>query len=364
MRDNSSRFQVSARIKQSCVNCAKASFAIGVAIVLVGLMAMTVSAVAQSSDKSSASSVQSGQSSDQKQAPQSNPGQTAGAGQTPPPSEAPPGGDQSAEQNPEDQGGIPINQAVSHVGNLNGNAIAGKEHYRRFCVGCHGTRGDGEGENAQWIDPKPRDFVAGTFKCRSTPTGSLPTDQDLYNSVKRGFVTTNMPSWDPLLNQDRADLVAYIKTFSYKWRTQKPSPPIQIPPETPVTLDSIKRGHDTYQKMECWKCHGQQGHGDGPSANTLTDSKDRPIRPYDFTEGDRFKCGDTNNDIYRDFMTGLDGTPMPSFADQLKPNEAWDLVHYLRTLQTHYHGPEQELIKSHGKPQSSKALRGQKTGGQ
>jgi hypothetical protein len=32
-------------------------------------------------------------------------------------------------------------------------------------------------------------------------------------------------------------------------------------------------------------------------------------------------------------MTGLDGTPMPSYADVIKPEDAWDLVHYLRTLQ-------------------------------
>jgi cell division septation protein DedD len=32
-------------------------------------------------------------------------------------------------------------------------------------------------------------------------------------------------------------------------------------------------------------------------------------------------------------MTGLDGTPMPSFADNIKPEDAWDLVHFLRTLQ-------------------------------
>jgi len=31
-------------------------------------------------------------------------------------------------------------------------------------------------------------------------------------------------------------------------------------------------------------------------------------------------------------MTGLDGTPMPSFADNIKPDEAWDLVFYLRTF--------------------------------
>ena len=41
----------------------------------------------------------------------------------------------------------------------------------------------------------------------------------------------------------------------------------------------------------------------------------------------------TNEDLYKIFMTGLDGTPMPSFKDNLPPDEAWDLVHYLRTLQ-------------------------------
>jgi len=32
-------------------------------------------------------------------------------------------------------------------------------------------------------------------------------------------------------------------------------------------------------------------------------------------------------------MTGLDGTPMPSWSDTIKPDEAWDLVFYLRVLQ-------------------------------
>ena len=75
------------------------------------------------------------------------------------------------------------------------------------------------------------------------------------------------------------------------------------------------------------------GRGNGPSSPTLTDSKERPIIPYDFTAESRFKCGQTNADLYRIFMTGLDGTPMPSYMDQLKPLDAWDLVHYLRTLQ-------------------------------
>jgi len=221
----------------------------------------------------------------------------------------------------------------SHVGNLRGQASAGKPLYRRYCVGCHGPQGDGNGENAAWIDPKPRDFTAATFKCRSTPSGTLPTDEDLFNSITRGFVMTNMPSWKPLTDQNRADLVAYVKTFSSKWLSGKPGSPLVIPAETPAKIESILRGRELFQKMECWKCHGSEGHGNGPAAATLTDSKDNPIHPYNFSMGSRFKCGVTNEDLYRIFMTGLDGTPMPSFADVLKPEEAWDLVHFLRTLQ-------------------------------
>ena len=43
-------------------------------------------------------------------------------------------------------------------------------------------------------------------------------------------------------------------------------------------------------------------------------------------------------------MTGLDGTPMPSFADNIKPDEAWDLVFYLRTFMAQ-HSKERELAK-------------------
>lgn len=240
----------------------------------------------------------------------------------------------------------------SHVGTLTGNAASGKQFYKRYCIGCHGPSGDGQGENAPWIDPKPRDFTAATFKCRSTPTGTLPTDEDLDNAVTRGFVTTNMPSWNPLTPQQRADLVAYIKTFSPRWKTDKPGIPIDIPPETPVTIQSVLHGRELFQKMECWKCHGPAGHGDGPSAGTLTDSKDQPIRPYNFSTGSRFKCGETNRDLYRIFMTGLDGTPMPSFADVIQPNDAWDLVHFLRTMQT-MHTPELALWKKYSSEHAS-----------
>ncbi len=197
-----------------------------------------------------------------------------------------------------------------------------------------------------YLNIQPRDFVAATFKCRSTPTGTLPTDQDLYNSLVRGFVNSAMPSWITLTDQNRADLIAFIKTFSARWKNEKSGDPIKVPPETKLTTESIKHGQELFQKLECWKCHGQEGRGDGPSASTLTDSNDQPIRPYNFAVGSRFKCGATNQDLYKIFITGLDGTPMPSFADVVKPEDAWDLVHFLRTLQVTHTSPELTLWES------------------
>lgn len=235
----------------------------------------------------------------------------------------------------------------AHVGNLTGHAKDAAMSYRRFCVGCHGVLGDGEGENAVWLDPKPRNFTLGQFKCRSTPSGTLPIDEDLYNTVGRGLQSSNMPSWNPLSAQQRIDLVAYVKHFSDRWKTEKPGAPIPIPAEPEVTADRIKAGQAVFQKLECWKCHGVEGRANGPSADTLTDDLNRPIKPFNFHDQTKFKCGTSDSDLYRIFMTGLDGTPMPSFADNVKPEEAWELVFYLRTLQPQ-HSREKEIAKQLG----------------
>jgi mono/diheme cytochrome c family protein len=223
--------------------------------------------------------------------------------------------------------------AESHIGNLTGHGKNAITDYRRYCVGCHGELGDGNGENAQWLDPKPRDFTLAIFKCRSTPTGTLPTDEDLYRTIARGLITSNMPPWNTFTKQQRADLVAYVKHFSPRWQTQKPGESIQIPPKPPVTPERIKTGQEVFNRVQCWKCHGVTGQANGPSAETLTDDQNRPIKAYNFHDETRFKCGETDEDLYKIFMTGLDGTPMPSWSDNIKPDEAWDLVLYLRSLQ-------------------------------
>ncbi len=234
--------------------------------------------------------------------------------------------------------------STSHIGNLTGKAHAATEPYRRYCAVCHGTLGDGNGESAPWLDPKPRDFTLGVFKCRSTPTGTLPTDEDLFETIARGLDRSNMPPWNTFPAQMRADLVAWIKHYSPRWQTEKPGAPIVIPSEPEVTAERIKAGQEVFNRVQCWKCHGVEGKANGPSAATLQDDLGRTILPYNFSEGGRFKCGTSDADLYKIFMTGLDGTPMPSFSDNIKPEEAWDLVFFLRTLQP-FHTKAKEIAK-------------------
>jgi|SRR5579862_4239705 len=250
---------------------------------------------------------------------------------------------------------------TSHIGNLTGDAKAAGSNYngdyRRYCLVCHGELGDGNGESAKWFDPpmfpKPRDFTLAVFECRSTPTGTLPTDEDLFDTIARGLDRSNMPPWNTFTKQERANLVAWIKHYSPRWQNEKPGTPIQIPAEPEVTADRVKAGQEVFSRVQCWKCHGVTGKANGPSASTLTDDLSRPILPYNFSSGDRPKCGGTDRDLYRIFMTGLDGTPMPSFADNIKPDEAWDLVFYLRTLEP-FHTKAKEIAEQmHLKPLNS-----------
>ena len=193
-------------------------------------------------------------------------------------------------------------------------AVNAARLYESACATCHGRYGDGQGPGARALgSPQPRDFTAGVFKFRSTPTGSLPTDDDLYRNISQGVPGTWMPQWENLLTPDqRWALVRYIKSFSEWFDEEEADPPIEIPPAPPATPDLIREGRMVYAVLKCWQCHGPAGRGDGPSADELFDDWDRKITPYDFTRGN-YKNGSAPPDLYRTLVTGLTGSPMPAF---------------------------------------------------
>ena len=68
----------------------------------------------------------------------------------------------------------------------------GAEVYRLRCIPCHGVNGNGKGIHAARLSVPARDFTRGVFEFRSTPTGTLPTDLDLFRTVSRGVHGTAM----------------------------------------------------------------------------------------------------------------------------------------------------------------------------
>jgi cytochrome c oxidase cbb3-type subunit 2 len=211
--------------------------------------------------------------------------------------------------------------------------LTGQQVYEQYCSGCHGVNGDGKGPAAEMLITKPRNFTKALFKFKLTPTGSLPRDEDVLRTITNGVARTSMPAWNLIPEQERYALAQYLKTFSPRWRTEKPVPPISIPEPPPFvgTAESIAKGKMLYAKMQCGKCHGDQGLGDGPSARGLTDDEGNPIQVFNFTIG-VLKGGRSVKDIYRTFTTGLDGTPMPSYGDIISAEDRWNLVSYVLYL--------------------------------
>ncbi len=212
-------------------------------------------------------------------------------------------------------------------------AAAARGHlaYDRYCISCHGVEGDGRGPSADWLDPRPRVLTSGVFKFRSTPSGELPTDDDLLRTISNGLHGTNMPAWRATTEAERRDLVQFVKTLSPRFAAEPQGKPIAIPAPPPFDAALVARGKEVWAKMQCAACHGDGGKGDGPSASTLRDDWGQPITPKDFTRGP-LKSGDTPEDLFRTFQTGLNGSPMPSFAESIAPDESWALVAYVRSL--------------------------------
>jgi mono/diheme cytochrome c family protein len=209
----------------------------------------------------------------------------------------------------------------------------GERIFRGACVGCHGEKGDGTGREGKFLPIPPRDFVVAQFLCRHTPSGSLPRDEDLFRSIRHGFKSqVGMPSFRFLSDREVWSVISFIKTLSTRWKEEQVPPPIVVPPTPPFTAAGAARGQKLYNDVGCVKCHGAAGRGDGKSAAQLRYDNEMPIRPADFSKPKDFKCGDRPYDIFRTLMNGMDGTPMPSFSDNLSDAQRWDLVQYVLSV--------------------------------
>jgi mono/diheme cytochrome c family protein len=109
----------------------------------------------------------------------------------------------------------------------------------------------------------------------------------------------------------------------------------RIMDRTPVTptATSLARGKMLYEK-HCSVCHGEEGRGDGPAAAAL---EPRPASFLDLEHSNFYSPGEK----YWIIGNGTKETGMPGFGHLLAPNERWDLVNHILSLQEKASGKQQ-----------------------
>ena len=219
-----------------------------------------------------------------------------------------------------------------------GSAAEGKKAFGALCAGCHGVKGDAGSRVARAMFPAPRDLTRGEYRFRATASGALPRREDILRTLETGLPGTPMPAWGKRLAPRKLrSLVLYLEQLSPRFKEESrreedviADAAVLMP--AAVTAGTLARGKVVYEGMKCGQCHGADGRGDGKAALTHRNSDGTASHVFDFTSG-VYKGGTRPADVYRTFVTGLDGTPMPSYLQSL-PLEAdrWAPVHFVRSL--------------------------------
>lgn len=231
---------------------------------------------------------------------------------------------------------------------------AGKRVYFTKCVWCHGVDGAGDGPAADRLWPRPRNFNQGTFKIRHTASGELPLfdakkpikgQNDLYETVTHGLPGSAMPSWEGILtDEQRLQVLSFVTTQLVKDRkfddkTTETQTVLNwdeiVKTQVKYSPESIEKGKQLVVDKKCVECHGVEGRGDGNAFN-LKDDWGFPIQPANWHKCWNFRGSrqDPYNvrNIFRTFSTGVNGTPMPSFADNTTIEERWHIANFVNSL--------------------------------
>ena len=208
----------------------------------------------------------------------------------------------------------------------------GQRVYLAACSGCHGLRGDGNGPGAQGFAQHPTDFTQGTYKLRST-TGAVPAPGDLEHTIRVGMSGSEMVPFGRILSERSIHAVAqYIRGFSPDLADPEVQPeadevvPVPAQRPFPPSEQSIAEGKRVYDD-NCADCHGDSGEGD----TDQTDDWDFPVVMVSFRLG-YYKSGPTDQDLFRTIVTGMNGTTMEGYKEDLSADETWKVVDYIRSL--------------------------------
>jgi mono/diheme cytochrome c family protein len=227
-------------------------------------------------------------------------------------------------------------------------AQTGQALYKNHCARCHGDDGGGKGPAHTMQRPWPRDFKEGRFKFRSTPLFTLPTLSDIKKTISHGNLRTSMPPYENILTPDEIHEVA-LYVLQMAGESGLPDGTAQQIPypdwdDTESTQELILKGKALYNKFQCASCHGENAKGLGPLAGGLRDEDGFWITHVDLTDPLSYGGGAQISDIYMRLRTGMDLSPMISYADVLDEDQAKAIAFYVKSLQIK--SEERQLIKS------------------
>lgn len=260
----------------------------------------------------------------------------------------------------------------------------GFEAFMLYCYGCHGEKGDGQGPASLGMRPPPRNFSQGLFKFPGTPAGSLPTDDALDRTLRRGLHGTPMLAWD-IPEQERKYIIAYLKTLSPRWKEEEPGERIELSqdPWKGKDTEAIARGRRVYHVAAqdhagCSGCHAayapRQEISDmvkevtGAPTEAFAeemyrtslreteypvayDEKGEPSKnhqqlPPDFlfhkaktaypigtmVDGQAYTAERQREDLYLTIGAGVGGAAMPQWKGSLPEENLWALTYYVQSL--------------------------------
>jgi mono/diheme cytochrome c family protein len=225
------------------------------------------------------------------------------------------------------------------------------------------------------MNPPPRDYRLGRFKFTSTPRGSKPRHEDLVRIIRHGAKGTSMPSFRWMAQDDLDAVIDYVTLLSSRgevefrltrlaaeqlgeddnidpqlvaeqaqliassWADADAKIVRPLTPQLQYTQESIEAGAKAFVQLNCYKCHGRDGRGN-KAFNVGKDDWGRVAYAADLTTG-MLHGGRRPVDIYRRIYSGINATPMPSFAQpdgskgetEVQRSETiWHLAHFITSI--------------------------------
>ena len=270
-----------------------------------------------------------------------------------------------------DSAGLTPQSHRAEAGNKN-PSLMGMALYQQRCAVCHGEHGINDGTASKRMYPQPRDFSLALFKYKTSPGTLLPSDSDLFHTIKRGLTASGMPAWANFLSDAQINsLIPVIKGFDitaawapedadeadfdeqgYYLKTdfRQISVTEPVTGQVPFSEKSIARGKVAFDRI-CIKCHGPEGRGNITSSKSwLEDDWHNRIWPRDLTkpwtwrvtqaDGPEAQSREqTIRNIYTRLSIGLPGTPMPAHRateagnrDPIGAEDRWHVANYVYSL--------------------------------